>query len=94
MTKGGIMLFTQSLAAELAQSKVTVNSVSPGVFTTPMNAKFSVGSEAHTEVVKMIPAQRMGEPDELCGAVLYLASNCSAYTTGTDICVDGGYRAV
>lgn len=93
MTKGGVRVFTKSLAAELATTSVTCNSISPGVFQTPMNVKFE-DAEAQKEVVKSIPMGRMGTPTELVGAVLYLASDCASYTTGTDILVDGGYTSV
>mmetsp|Transcript_5889 Transcript_5889/g.9706 ORF Transcript_5889/g.9706 Transcript_5889/m.9706 type:complete len:293 (-) Transcript_5889:76-954(-) len=93
MTKGGVLLFTKSLAVELAEENVTVNSISPGVFMTPMNAKFAPGTKQHDEIVRMIPMKKMGTPEELVGAVLYLASDAGAYSTGTDIIVDGGYSS-
>lgn len=99
MTKAAMLLFTQSLAAELASatgptSRITVNSVSPGVFATPMNAKFEEGNTAREEILRHIPVGRLGQPEELVGVVLYLASSAASYTTGADFKVDGGYCAV
>ena len=94
MTKAAILLFTKSLSSELASSSVTVNSVSPGVFETPMNAKFEPGSEQYDSIVKGIPMRRLGKPEELVGIVVYLSSTASSYTTGTDFLVDGGFTAV
>eukprot|EP00601_Ochromonadales_sp_CCMP2298_P004559 CAMPEP_0173178478 /NCGR_PEP_ID=MMETSP1141-20130122/5562_1 /TAXON_ID=483371 /ORGANISM="non described non described, Strain CCMP2298" /LENGTH=392 /DNA_ID=CAMNT_0014100981 /DNA_START=47 /DNA_END=1225 /DNA_ORIENTATION=- len=94
ITKAGLLMFTKSLAAELAQTSVTVNSISPGIMTTPMNSKFAVGTSAHDQVVEMIPAKRMGMPADMAGAVLFLASQASSYTTGADLIIDGGYSAV
>ena len=99
MTKASMLLFTQSLAAELASatgptSRITVNSVSPGVFATPMNAKFEEGNPAREEILRHIPVGRLGQPEELVGVVLYLASGAASYTTGADFKVDGGYCAV
>ena len=94
--------FTQSLALDLAKLKtksekptsvITVNSISPGVFITDMNAKFSDDLEAKSAIESVIPMGRMGLPSELAGSVLFLASNSSSYMTGGDIVVDGGYVA-
>lgn len=93
VTKGGMRLFTKSLAAELAETTITVNSISPGVMATPMNAKFEEET-ARQKVLQSIPANKMGSPEDLVGAVIYLASNASSYTTGTDLCVDGAYTAI
>jgi NAD(P)-dependent dehydrogenase (short-subunit alcohol dehydrogenase family) len=93
MTKAAMLLFTKSLALELAGTSVTVNSISPGVFATPMNAKFAQGTTRHDDIVKQIPADRLGLPHELAGVVVYLCSGASSYTTGADFLVDGGYTA-
>jgi NAD(P)-dependent dehydrogenase (short-subunit alcohol dehydrogenase family) len=94
MTKGAILLFSKSLAAELATTGICVNSISPGVMQTRMNSKFTANDEAGSEVNKLIPMARMGFPSELVGAVIYLASDASSYTTGADIIIDGGYTCV
>jgi len=86
-----MLLFTKSLAVEQADQNVTVNSLSPGIVDSPMNSKFAPGSDKHSKIVGLIPMGRMGQPAELIGAVLYLASSASSYSTGTDIVVDGGY---
>jgi NAD(P)-dependent dehydrogenase (short-subunit alcohol dehydrogenase family) len=98
MTKAAMLLFTKSLAADMAgkpdSQNVTVNSISPGVFSTDMNAKFTSDSNALAQVEEGIPMRRLGQPKELAGAVLYLASDTASYTTGCDIVVDGGFVAV
>jgi NAD(P)-dependent dehydrogenase (short-subunit alcohol dehydrogenase family) len=93
MTKAAMLSFTKSLALELAGTSITVNSISPGVFATPMNAKFAQGTARHDDIVKQIPAGRLGLPHELAGVVVYLCSSASSYTTGADFLVDGGYSA-
>ena len=98
MTKGAMLLFTKSLAADVAGKpetrNLTVNSISPGIFMTDMNAKFTKDKETLATVEATIPMRRLGKPKELAGAVLYLASGASSYTMGADILVDGGFVAV
>lgn len=97
MTKAAMIQLTKSLAAELStldNNNIVVNSVSPGVFETPMNAKFELGTAAREEIVRRIPMQRLGEPQELVGVVVFLASAAASYTTGADFLVDGGFTAV
>lgn len=97
MTKSAILTFTKSLAIDLARNpdsqNMTVNSISPGVFSTDMNAKFTQDQEALSKVENSIPMRRLGQPKELAGAVLYLASDAASYTMGSDILVDGGFVA-
>ena len=98
MTKASMLMFTKSLAVDLARNPdsqhVTVNSISPGIFETEMNSKFTSDEQALKDVESGIPMKRLGQPKELAGAVLYLASDAASYTTGTDILVDGGFVAV
>jgi NAD(P)-dependent dehydrogenase (short-subunit alcohol dehydrogenase family) len=94
MTKAAVLLFSKSLAAELANTLVTVNSISPGVMATRMNSKFEKDKETKSNVEKSIPMGRFGTPDEIVGAALFLASAAASYCTGSDILVDGGFTSV
>jgi NAD(P)-dependent dehydrogenase (short-subunit alcohol dehydrogenase family) len=94
MTKAAMLLFSKSLAAELANTSITVNSISPGVMATRMNSKFEADKKTKGNVEKLIPMGRFGTPDEVVGAVLFFSSDASSYCTGSDILVDGGFTSV
>lgn len=87
-SKFAINGLTKSLAKELGVYNIRVNAVAPGVVETDMMS--IVSEEMKTGLKRMIPLNRLAEPDELAGAYLYLASDLSKYTTGTIINVDGG----
>ena len=87
-SKFAINGLTKSLAKELGIYNIRVNAVAPGVVETDMMS--IVSEEMKTGLKRMIPLNRLGDPDELAGAYLYLASDLSKYTTGTIINVDGG----
>lgn len=89
-SKGGVMLMMQTLAQELAQYRIRVNSVSPGAIKTPINRAAWDTPAAEQELLKLIPYGRVGEPDDIARAVLWLASGHSDYVTGTTLYVDGG----
>ena len=88
-TKGGIVSLTRGLARSFAPSGVRVNAVSPGAVDTTMLRSGST-DEAMASFVSMVPLGRLAEPDELAGAVLFLASDASTYVTGAVINVSGG----
>ncbi len=87
-SKAAVIMLTKSLAAEWAQHHVRVNSLSPGYIGTEMTLKATQWIPLWE---KRTPMGRMGKPDELQGIVLYLASDVSSYTTGSDFIVDGGF---
>jgi NAD(P)-dependent dehydrogenase (short-subunit alcohol dehydrogenase family) len=87
-SKAGLTGFARSLARELASRNVTVNVVAPGVVTTDMTA--ALPPERLEALTAMVPIGRAGEPDEVAGAVAWLAADSSAYVTGAVIPVDGG----
>lgn len=87
-SKGGIEGFTKCLATELASRGVTVNAVAPGFIETDMTA--AVRNAAEAEIKKAIPARRLGRPDDIAQAVLFLAGEGASYITGQVLKVDGG----
>jgi 3-oxoacyl-[acyl-carrier protein] reductase len=87
-SKGGIEGFTRCLAKELASRGITVNAVAPGFVETDMTA--AVRNAAEAEIKKAIPARRLGKPEDIAGAVLFLAGEGASYITGQVLRVDGG----
>ncbi|HUR53779.1 MAG TPA: 3-oxoacyl-ACP reductase family protein [Gemmataceae bacterium] len=87
--KAGVMGMTRVLAKELARRGVTVNAVAPGVVQTPMLGE--IKPEVTAEYIKQIPAGRLGRPEDVANAVLFLASEESSYITGQVLPVTGGW---
>ena len=91
-SKGGVVNFTRSLAAEWAQYNITVNAIAPGVFPSKMSQSMIDRSEQY--IVQQTPLKRLGGEEDLKGVTVLLASEASAYITGQTIAVDGGFTAV
>jgi NAD(P)-dependent dehydrogenase (short-subunit alcohol dehydrogenase family) len=94
-SKHGVLGFTKALAVELGKHGVRVNAIGPGFIETPLNA----GTRAtNPEAVRMFmdhtPLGRAGKPEDIVGPAIFLASDLSAYVTGSIVMADGGYRAV
>jgi NAD(P)-dependent dehydrogenase (short-subunit alcohol dehydrogenase family) len=91
--KGGVRTMTRNLAAELAPRRIRVNQVTPGATRTPIWSFAAPTAQAMDEldarIGKSVPLGRMGEPEEIAKAVLFLASEESVYVTGTELVVDG-----
>jgi 2-deoxy-D-gluconate 3-dehydrogenase len=92
-SKGGIVQFTRALAAEWARHGVRVNCLCPGYFATDVNAAQLADPQLLDKVLRRIPLRRLGQPEELVPAVLFLASAASQYMTGQLLVVDGGESA-
>ena len=91
-SKGGVVNFTRSLAAEWAQYGITVNAIAPGVFPSKMSQGM-IGKSEHV-ILDQTPLKRLGGDEDLKGVAVLLASEASAYITGQTIAVDGGMSAV
>jgi len=91
-SKAGVVHLTKSLAVELAPKGIRMNSISPGYIRTEMTG--TVRQDWQDTWVEMIPFKRMGTPEELAGAVIYLLSEASTYTSGADMIIDGCFTIV
>jgi glucose 1-dehydrogenase len=89
-SKGGVMLMMKSIAQEVAPYRIRVNSICPGAIRTPINMEAWGTAEAYAELLKLIPYKRIGEPDEIGRAAVWLASDNADYVHGISLFVDGG----
>jgi NAD(P)-dependent dehydrogenase (short-subunit alcohol dehydrogenase family) len=93
VAKGGVAQLTRAMALELARHRIRVNAICPGFVETDLNRDY-LASEAGRAMIKRIPQRRTGRPEDLDGVLLLLASDASAYMTGSLITVDGGHSLV
>ncbi len=89
-SKGGIKMLMQTMAQELAPHKIRVNSIAPGAIKTPINRQAWENEEAKAELLKLIPYQRIGKPEDVARMAVWLASDDSDYVVGETLFIDGG----
>ena len=89
-SKGGVMLLMKSVAQELAPQRIRVNAIAPGAIRTPINTAAWDTPEAYDSLMTLVPYNRIGEPDDIANAAVWLASDQSDYVTGATLFVDGG----
>lgn len=89
-SKGGLLQLNRAMALELSRYGIRVNAIAPGYIETPINSGF-FKTEPGQKMVRTIPQRRLGQPDDLDGALLLLASDQGAYMTGSVVTVDGGF---
>lgn len=89
-SKGGVQMMMQTLAQELAPEKIRVNAVAPGAIKTPINRSAWETPAAREDLLRLIPYDRIGDPEDIAHAVVLLASDLMDYVVGTTLYVDGG----
>jgi len=90
-SKGGVAQLTKALSNEWASKGVNVNAIAPGYMDTPLNTALIKDANRSRQILERIPAGRWGKPDDLRGAIVFLASNASDYMHGAIMVVDGGF---
>jgi NAD(P)-dependent dehydrogenase (short-subunit alcohol dehydrogenase family) len=94
-SKHAVLGFTRALAAELGKHGVRVNAIGPGLIETPLNAAVRANDPGLVKIfMDHTPLGRAGQPEDIVGPALFLASDLSAYVTGTIVMADGGYRTI
>ena len=94
-SKHGVLGFTRALAVELGKDGVRVNAIGPGFIETPLNASTRANNPDGVRLfIEHTPLGRAGQPEDIVGPAVFLASDLSAYVSGTIVMVDGGYRTI
>ena len=93
ISKAGVLMLTKTLAVELAEHNIQVNAIVPGFVQTKFSRVLWETPDILQKITEQIPQGRMGQPDEVAGAALYLASSASNFTTGAILMIDGGQMA-
>jgi glucose 1-dehydrogenase len=88
--KGGLRMLTRTLAQEVAGDGIRINAIAPGAIRTPINKEAWDSEEALAKLLRLIPYGRIGEPEDVARAAVWLASDAADYVTGTTLFVDGG----
>ncbi len=89
-SKGGVSLMMKSIAQEVAPHRIRVNAICPGAIRTPINTDAWSTREAYKKLMELVPYKRIGEPDDIARAAIWLASDDADYITGLSLYVDGG----
>jgi glucose 1-dehydrogenase len=89
-SKGGVMLLMRTIAQELAPYRIRVNSIAPGAIRTPINIAAWSTPEAYKDLMTLVPYKRIGEPEDISRAAVWLSSDAADYVTGATLFVDGG----
>ncbi len=89
-SKGGVMLMMKSIAQEVAPDRIRVNSICPGAIRTPINTAAWNTAEAYSDLMALVPYQRIGEPEDVGRMCVFLASDMADYMTGANVYIDGG----
>lgn len=92
--KSGVVSITQNLAREWATSSVRVNALRPGFFPTEWSMNHFIDDQRKASILGHTPMARFGQPEELVGAVLWLASDAASFVTGSIVAIDGGFTAM
>ena len=93
-SKGAVSQFTKGLALELAPHGITVNAIAPGYMMTPLvKGYLEADAERYRRILQRIPLGRIGQPEEIGGALVFLASDAARFITGATIAIDGGWTA-
>ena len=90
--KAGVEMLTRNAALELAEHRIRVNTVSPGLTETPLTAPLKTVAGAYAAYLARIPLQRVGTPEDMAAAALFLASDDASYVSGSNLFVDGGWE--
>lgn len=93
-SKGGIVTLTKSLAVAWAKDHIRVNAIAPGWITTPLTSALQADEERNRAILERTPMGRWGEPGDLVGPALFLASDAARFVTGVVLPVDGGYSSM
>jgi NAD(P)-dependent dehydrogenase (short-subunit alcohol dehydrogenase family) len=93
-TKAGVHMLTRHLASRLAADSITVNAIAPGPFDSKMMAFALDDPQMRAAIADSVPLGRVGEPDDMAGAAIFLASRADRYLTGAVIPIDGGLSTI